>query len=170
MIVASILTKMSRIHYFVYMISAFFCIPIIIFVIFIAGVALLPIAGVLIMITFISYTGYLKVKEIILILKCFGLYPNNVIEINPLTSDEIHEYGTKKLIKYLQTVKKLELNEKHFEIIRKVEINSENFLKITEKKLCDFGFSFGPAERIVSFAKECSEWKRQKYSSIRSLR
>ncbi|CAG8807755.1 42057_t:CDS:2 [Gigaspora margarita] len=92
------------------------------------------------------------------------------MEINLPTSDEIHEYGTEKLIEYLQTVKKLELNEKHFEIIRKVEINSENFLKITEKKLCDFGFSFGPAERIVSFAKECSEWKKQKYLSIRSLR
>ncbi|CAG8581581.1 8120_t:CDS:1, partial [Racocetra fulgida] len=68
------------------------------------------------------------------------------------------------------TVKKLELNEKHFEIIRKVEINSENFLEITEKKLYDLGFSFGPAEQIVRFAKECSEQKRQKYSSIRSLR
>ncbi|CAG8818951.1 43750_t:CDS:2 [Gigaspora margarita] len=92
------------------------------------------------------------------------------MEINHPTSDEIHEYDTEKLIEYLQTVKKLNLNEKHFEIIRKVEITGENFLKITEKKLCDFGFSFGLAERIVSFAKECSEQKRQKYSSIKSLR
>ncbi|RIB17677.1 hypothetical protein C2G38_2186666 [Gigaspora rosea] len=92
------------------------------------------------------------------------------MENNPPTSDEIHEYDTEKLIEYLQTVKKLKLNEKHFEIIRKVEIAGENFLKITEKKLYDFGFSFGPVERIVNFAKECSERKRQKYSSIRSLR
>ncbi|CAG8618313.1 10370_t:CDS:2 [Dentiscutata erythropus] len=83
--------------------------------------------------------------------------------------DEIREYDTKELIEYLQT-EELMLNEKHFEIIRKAEITGEDFLIITEEELRNVGFSVGPAERLADFAKECIVRKRQKFSSIKSLR
>ncbi|CAG8552382.1 16702_t:CDS:2, partial [Racocetra fulgida] len=86
------------------------------------------------------------------------------------TIDEIQEYGTEQLIEYLQTVKNLQFNEKHFEIIRKEEFTGETFLTITEEELRGIGLKFGSAKRLVNFAKTCSERKRQKYSSIKSLK
>ncbi|CAG8825674.1 24342_t:CDS:2, partial [Gigaspora margarita] len=67
-------------------------------------------------------------------------------------------------------VKTLKLDKDDLSILKKEKYTSVNFLKITEEKLCGDGLRGGSAERLANFAKKYSEWKRHKYSSIKSFK
>ncbi|RIB17910.1 hypothetical protein C2G38_1390317 [Gigaspora rosea] len=82
-------------------------------------------------------------------------------------ADEIKEWDTDKLVKFLES-QDLKLKVHHLDIIRDQELTGDNFLEYTEQKFQDCGLKLGPASRLAKFAKECKEKKRGSFSSYKT--
>ncbi|GBC09821.1 hypothetical protein RclHR1_09140001 [Rhizophagus clarus] len=82
----------------------------------------------------------------------------SVMEKNVLMkAKQVQNFKTTELINFLCKEESLDLIQDDYDIIRNERVSGRDFLKITEKKLINYGMKGGPASRLAEFAKELTE-------------